>query len=96
MTTPHPGQDKLWVIYPDIPAVPPGVTDLLDWCEQHCPEVRTDTVTRDEFQRRMAGDPVLDRLHEAGGHTRVITLLDTVAVAQWLATRRDETENADG
>jgi hypothetical protein len=82
----HPGTDTLAVIYPGLDAMPPAGTDLLAWCEKHQPPVRTDEVTRDEFQRRMAGNPILNLLHESGRNTRVISLMDTSALAQWLAT----------
>ena len=84
--TRHPGSDTLTVIYPGLTAMPPDGTDLLAWCEKHAPPVRTVEVTRDEFLRRMAGNPVLNQLHEAGPHTRVISLLERTALAQWLAT----------
>ena len=86
----HPGSDTLTVIYPGLTTMPPDGTDLLAWCETHRPPIRTDEVTRDEFQRRMAGNPVLDQLHESGPDTRVISLIETTALAQWLATGSKE------
>jgi hypothetical protein len=83
----HPGQDTITVIYPDIDRPPPPGTDLLAWCEEHWPGVRHDEVTRDEFTRRMAGDPVLGQLHEAGRDTRVVTLMSLPALTRWLETR---------
>lgn len=88
--TSHPGSDTLTVIYPGLTAMPPEGTDLLAWCEVHAPPICHAEVTRDEFQRRMAGNPVLDQLHEAGPDTRVISLLETTALAQWLATGNEE------
>lgn len=85
----HPGGDRITVVYPHLTAMPPEGTDLLAWCEEHKPPIHYDEVSRDTFQRRMAGNPVLDRLHEAGRDTRVITLMDTSALAQWLATRNE-------
>ena len=86
----HAGGDTLTVIYPGLDAMPPAGTDLLAWCEEHKPPIRHDEVTRDEFQRRMAGNPVLDQLHESGRDTRVISLMETTALAQWLATSTGE------
>jgi hypothetical protein len=83
----HPGGDQLTVIYPDPEmALPPEGADLGEWLAQHPPPIKSDDVSRDEFARRMAGNPVLDTLHEAGRDTRVISLAEPSAVIQWWNT----------
>jgi len=86
----HPGEDILTVIYPGLDTMPPPGADLIAWCETHAPPIRHDEVTRDEFTRRMAGNPILDQLHEAGRDTRVVSLLETTALAQWLGSDSSE------
>jgi hypothetical protein len=72
----HPGRDELVIVYPD-----PSCLD-----ESNPPEARADHVTRDEFTRRMAGNPILDTLHGAGRDTRVIMLAEHDAITQWWDT----------
>ena len=86
----HPGSDMLTIIWPGLDTMPPPGVDLGAWCEQLKPEIRHTVITRDEFQRRMAGNPILNQLHQAGRDTRVISLLETTALAQWLATEDGE------
>jgi hypothetical protein len=92
----HPGDDMIIVVYPELPPVPDGWkgNELDDASEEmvaaflqtHPITPKSETVTRDEFQRRMAGHPILDTLHAAGRRTRVITLLDITAIEQWWDT----------
>jgi hypothetical protein len=90
----HPGNDRLTVIYPDPKmTLPPEGADLDAWFELHPPEIKSEDVTRDEFTRRMAGNPVLDTLHEAGRDVRVISLAEPSAIIQWWNTAPGKTES---
>ena len=83
----HPGADLLTVIYPDPGmALPPEGTDLDEWFAQHPPAIKSDDVSRDEFTRRMAGNPILDTLHGAGRDVRVISLAEPSAITRWRDT----------
>lgn len=82
----HPGQDVLTVLWPNLDALPPVGMDWDAWLDTNPPLTQHTEVTRDEFTRRMAGSYVLDLLHKAGRDTRVITLADTAALKQWLAS----------
>lgn len=82
----HPGADELDVLYPGEGTVPPEGVELVEWLESNPPEIKTDRVTRDEFLRRMAGNPVLDTLYAAGRDVRVITLMEPSAIMQWWDT----------
>jgi hypothetical protein len=82
----HPGNDILTVVCPAPTVLPPDGVALEEWFELHPPESQVDDVTRDEFQRRMAGSAVLDTLHEAGRNVRVITLMEPTAIEQWWDT----------
>jgi hypothetical protein len=70
----HPGADEISVVYPSKATM----------------QAVTDRVTRDEFQRRMAGLPsILDQLHQGGRRIRVITLIDPEVIARWWDTAEE-------
>jgi hypothetical protein len=74
-------------------ALPPDGADLDTWFEHHPTEVKSEDVTRDEFVRRMAGNPILDTLHNAGRDVRVISLAEPSAIIQWWNTAPGKAEN---
>lgn len=66
--------DQLFVIFPSTK-------------EPHAPI--TDTVTRREFLGRMDGTSAAEQLKQAGPGVRVVTILETEALHQWLITRTE-------
>jgi hypothetical protein len=81
----HPGNEKILVVWPD---VPPGLDEaaLADWlAASHPPEsVRTivDEVTRDEFIRRLAGLDIVSQVN-ANARVRVVALMEPAALLVW-------------
>src|ERR1700744_582332 len=85
----HPGNDKILVVWPD---VPPGLdkTALGEWLAASHPPgaVRTvvDEVTRDEFVRRLAGLDIVSQVN-ANPLVRVVALVEPAALLRWAASR---------
>ena len=92
----HPGNDKLLVVWPD---VPPGLdkTALGDWlAASHPPEsVRTivNEVTRDEFVRRLADHDIVSQVN-ANPLVRVVALVEPAALLRWAASAAEPLERA--
>ena len=90
----HPGNDKILVVWPD---VPPGLdkTALGEWlAASHPPEaVRTivDEVTRDEFVRRLAGLDIVSQVN-ANPLVRVVALVEPAALLRWAASAAEPLE----
>jgi hypothetical protein len=90
----HPGNDKILVVWPD---VPPGLdkTALGEWlAASHPPEaVRTivDEVTRDEFVRRLVGLDIVSQVN-ANPLVRVVALLEPAALLRWAASAAEPLE----
>ena len=90
----HPGNDKILVVWPD---VPPGLdkTALGEWLAvSHPPEaVRTivDEVTRDEFVRRLAGLDIVSQVN-ANPLVRVVALVEPAALLRWAASAAEPLE----
>jgi hypothetical protein len=81
----HPGNDKILVVWPD---VPPGLdkTALGEWLAASHPPgaVRTivDEVTRDEFVLRLAGLDIVSQVN-ANPLVRVVALVEPAALLRW-------------
>ena len=83
----HPGQDEISVVYPGPEILPPPGVDGDEWQRDHADEItRIDTVSRDEFLRRMAGVGSIVQQVNANRRIRVVTLLDPKAVVRWWKT----------
>jgi hypothetical protein len=54
------------------------------------PGFKTGHVTGTGSRARMAGNPILDTLHNAGRNTRVFALANVEAVEQWWNTAADK------
>jgi hypothetical protein len=92
----HPGNDKLLVVWPDVPR---GLdkSALGAWlAASHPPAaVRTivDEVTRDEFVRRLAGLDIVSQVN-ANPLVRVVALVEPAALLRWAASAAEPMEAA--
>jgi len=84
----RPGNEKILVVWPDVPPGPDEAA-LADWlAASHPPEsVRTivDEVTRDEFIRRLAGLDIVSQVN-ANPRVRVVALMEPAALLRWAAS----------